>query len=47
MKKKILRYIIAIVAVAALITLVNSFVITYENEYKLVRVFGKVDRVKT
>lgn len=47
MKKKIVKYIIAIVAVAAVIVLINSLVITYENEYKLIRVFGKVDRVIT
>lgn len=44
-KKKILGYIIAIVAVFAVIAILNGLVITYENEYKLVRVFGKVDRV--
>lgn len=44
-KKSIVKYIIAAVAVLALIVLANSTVVTYENEYKLVRVFGKVDRV--
>ncbi len=46
-KKKIVRYIIAVVAVLALVILANSLVITYNNEYNLVRVFGKVDRVVT
>lgn len=46
-RKNIVKYIIAIVAVLAVITLFNSLVITYQNEYKLVRVFGKVDRVIT
>ena len=46
-KKSLLKYIIAIVAVAAVIVLANSLVVTYENEYKLIRVFGKVDRVIT
>lgn len=46
-KKKYVKYIIALVAVAAVIVLMNSLVITYENEYKLIRVFGKVDRVIT
>lgn len=46
-KKKFVKYIIALVAVAAVIVLMNSLVITYENEYKLIRVFGKVDRVIT
>lgn len=47
MKKKIGKYIIALVALAAVIVLANSIVVTYENEYKLIRVFGKVDRVIT
>ncbi len=46
-KKKYVKYIIALLAVAAVIVLMNSLVITYENEYKLIRVFGKVDRVIT
>ncbi len=45
MKKKIIKYIIALLAVMAIVVLANSVVITYENQYKLVRVFGKVDRV--
>lgn len=46
-KSNIIKWIIGIVAVLAVILALNSFVITYENEYKLVRVFGKVDRVIT
>ncbi len=46
-KKGLIKYIIAVLAVAAVIVLANSLVITYENEYKLIRVFGKVDRVIT
>lgn len=46
-KKSLIKYIIAVLAVAAVIVLANSLVITYENEYKLIRVFGKVDRVIT
>lgn len=46
-KKSIVKWIIAIVAVLAVIVLANSLVVTYEDEYKLVRVFGKVDRVIT
>lgn len=45
MKKKSIS-IIVILAVF-LIVGANSIVVTYENEYKLVRVFGKVDRVIT
>lgn len=45
MKKKIVKYIAAVIGVMAVIALLNSIVVTYENEYKLVRVFGKVDRV--
>lgn len=44
-KKKIVSYIIGVVAILAVIAILNGLVITYENEYKLVRVFGKVDRV--
>ena len=46
-KKGLIKYIIAVLAVAAVIVLANSLVITYENENKLIRVFGKVDRVIT
>ena len=46
-KKSLLKYIIAFAAVAVVIIIMNSLVITYENEYKLIRVFGKVDRVIT
>ena len=44
-KKSILKIIIAVIVVFGLITLFSSMVITNQNEYKLVRVFGKVDRV--
>jgi membrane protease subunit HflC len=36
-----------VIAVIAVIALFSSIVVTYEDEYKLVRVFGKVDRVIT
>lgn len=45
--KKILHWIVGIVAVLLVIVGLNSIVITYENEYTLVRVFGKIDRVIT
>lgn len=44
-KKGIRNIIIAVVVVFGLITLFSSMVVTYQNEYKLVRVFGKVDRI--
>ena len=46
-KSNIVKWVIGIVAVLAVVLALNSIVITYENEYKLVRVFGKVDRVIT
>lgn len=46
-KKKILKYFVGIIAVLAVIVGLNSIVITYENEYTLVRVFGKIERVIT
>ena len=46
-KKKILKYFLGIIAVLAVIVGLNSIVITYENEYTLVRVFGKIERVIT
>ena len=46
-KKSIFKYFIGIVALLAVIIGINSIVITYENEYTLVRVFGKIDRVIT
>ena len=46
-KSKIIKWTIGIFAVLAIVVVLNSIVITYENEYKLVRVFGKVDRVIT
>lgn len=44
-KKKVLTGTIIIVAIIAFITLCSSIVVTYQNEYKLVKVFGKIDRV--
>ena len=46
-KSKIIKWTIGVFAVLAIVVVLNSIVITYENEYKLVRVFGKVDRVIT
>lgn len=46
-KKKVLHWFIGIVAVLLVILGLNSIVITYENEYTLIRVFGKIDRVIT
>ncbi len=44
-KKKIMTGTIIIIAIFAFITLCSSIVVTYQNEYKLVKVFGKIDRV--
>lgn len=46
-KKNVLSTLIAIVVVLLVIAGLNSIVITYENEYTLVRMFGKIDRVIT
>ena len=46
-KKKVAKYSLIIVGVLAFLCLMSSIVVTYKNEYKLVRVFGKVDRVIT
>lgn len=43
--KKSSKIIIGIIAVIALISLSSSIVVTNENEYKLVRQFGKINRV--
>lgn len=45
MKKGIITAVIAVVAFLLVITLGSSIVVTQENEYTLVRQFGKVDRV--
>ena len=44
-KKNIKQVIFGILAVLALVVLANSMVVTYENEYKLVKRFGKIARV--
>ncbi len=46
-KSSIIKWAIGIIAILAVVVALNSIVITRENEYKLVRVFGKVDRVIT
>ena len=38
---------VVIVIIAALFVLVNSLVITKENQFKLIRQFGRVERVQT
>lgn len=45
MKKGIIATVIAIVAFLLIITLSSSIVVTQENEYTLIKQFGKVDRV--
>lgn len=46
-KSNIVKWSIGIILALLVIVGLNSIVITYENEYKLVKVFGKVDRVIT
>lgn len=46
-KKKVLHWFVGIVVVLVVILGLNSIVITHENEYTLVRMFGKIDRVIT
>lgn len=46
-KKSILKWVIGVLLLLVVVAGLNSIVVTYENEYKLVRVFGKVDRVVT
>lgn len=45
MKKKIGKAFGVMIAIAAVIGLTSSVVITHENEYKLIREFGRVNRV--
>lgn len=45
MKKGITYTILAIVALLVVITLGSSIVVTQENEYTLIKQFGKVDRI--
>lgn len=45
MKKKIFGTIGIVIAVIAVILLGSSIVVTHKNEYKLVKIFGRVDRV--
>lgn len=46
-KKKVLHWFVGIVVVLLVVVGLNSIVITYEDEYTLVRVFGKIERVIT
>lgn len=41
------KYIIGAIALLAVIICASSVVVTYEDEYKLVRQFGKIDRIIT
>ena len=47
MNKIVKRTIIGGVAVGALLLFLSSVIVTYDNEYKLIRQFGKVQRVVT
>lgn len=45
MKKIILRITLAIVLLMAVVTLFSSLIITYENQYSVVKRFGKIERI--
>ena len=45
MKKGIITAVITIVAFLLILSFASSVVVTQENEYTLIRQFGKVDRV--
>ena len=45
MNKIVRRVIIGGAAVVAAVLFLSSLIVTYDNEYKLVRQFGKVQRV--
>lgn len=47
MKKKMAKWLGAVAAVAAVVVLLGSLVVTRENEYTLVKQFGKIDHVVT
>ena len=42
---KIKKVVVCLAAAAAVVTLLSSVVVTNKNEYKLIRQFGKVNRV--
>lgn len=46
MKKKIGKFFGGLIAVGALLVLTSAMVITYPNEYKLIRQFGEIVRVE-
>ena len=45
MKNNIVKWVVGVVILLIIVAGLNSIVITYENEYKLVKVFGKLDRI--
>lgn len=45
MKKKVLKIILIIVVIIGLFTGLRSLIVTYENEYTLVKRFGKIERI--
>lgn len=45
MKKAIGKFLVTVIAIAALLGISGSIVVTEENEYKLIRQFGRVERV--
>lgn len=47
MKKKAAKWVGAVIGLAVLVVLASSLVVTRENEYTLVKQFGKIDHVVT
>lgn len=45
MKKAIAKFLVTVIAIGALLGFSGSIVVTEENEYKLIRQFGRVERV--
>ena len=43
--KRVGKIIIVVAVIAVIVTVISSMFITKEDEYKLIRQFGKVDRV--
>lgn len=44
--KKIMKVLLGVLAVVLIVTFASSIVITQENEYTLIRRFGKIDRIE-
>ena len=47
MKKTLVKWLTAVAALAAVVLVADSMVITHENEYSVIRQFGKVVDVRS